>query len=153
MRRVGTRRLKSAVASQVRPCSCRSKCVCALQRGPRLGHAVRAARGGLAQPVGDDLLHGVLQMVVADAVPHAHVEPLVGIGRQQASGTRVAFGEVLDEDGRFGQDPALRHVVQHGKTCRRPQRLQGGMVARPRSTTRGVKAMPLSYSTINAFQQ
>ena len=56
--------------------------------------------GGWAQPIADDLLHRVVQVVIEEAVPEAHQQGLGTVGYETGTAWVVAV-EVLDDDRRF----------------------------------------------------
>jgi hypothetical protein len=77
-----------------------------------------------AQPVGDDLLHRLLDIMVVDAVPHPRLPGKIRVSGQEPHRSRIMCIEVFDDDCRLGNCLTARLVPQHRHLRRRPDRLE-----------------------------
>lgn len=89
---------------------------------------LRPVRVGLAlgtQPVSDDLLHGFLNVVVVEAVPHPRLPGPIHIRGQKARRSRIMRVQEFDDDGRFRHRAIARLVVEHRHLGHGPDRAEG----------------------------
>jgi hypothetical protein len=93
-------------------------------------------------------------MEIVEAVPEPRIEPLRGILREQRPRARMMLLEIFDDDCRLGDGPVPGLVAQDrdlGDGQR--SRTRALSAASMRSTIRGSKAVPLSWSAISTFWQ
>jgi len=72
------------------------------------------------QPVGDDLLHGLLQVEVIEAIAEAHLPSEVRVRGYEPRLARVVLAQIFDDDARLGDRAIPRVIAQHGKLADGP---------------------------------
>src|SRR5262245_28017993 len=83
-------------------------------------HAERISTARGAQPIADDLLHGLLDIQVVEAVPHPCLPGEIVMSGHKGCPGGVVSVEILDNDRRFGDRAAAHLVAQHREFCQWP---------------------------------
>src|SRR5215208_3679864 len=91
-----------------------------------VGNAAAIAFARRAKAVGDDLLHGKLDVEVEEAIPKTGVEVLCFLFREKSLRAATMPIEIFDDDRCFRNHPVRHVIVEDGYLADRPQAEKAG---------------------------